>query len=68
MNSKAFIRRARRYAKRHDLAFHFDARKGKGSHGCLFLGEKLTTVKHGNISTGLIRKMLRDLCIDTEEF
>ena len=68
MNSKSFIRRARRYAKRHDMNFRFDARKGKGSHGCLYLGEKLTTVKHGSISSGLARKMLRDLGIDPENF
>jgi len=50
------------------MLFRFDARKGKGSHGRLYLGEKLTTVKHGNISIGLVRKILRDLGIDPEEF
>jgi mRNA interferase HicA len=50
------------------MIFRFDARKGKGSHGRLYLGERLTTVKHGTISTGLARKMLRDLSIDPEDF
>jgi hypothetical protein len=68
VKSKAFIRRVRRYARCHDLVFHYDARKGKGSHGRLFLGVRLTTVKHGTISPGLARKMLKDLGIDYKEF
>ena len=68
MNSRAFIRKVRRHARRHNLAFRFDARKGKGSHGRLYLGEKLTTVKYGTISPGLASKMLRDLGIDPEDF
>jgi len=68
MNSKAFIRRVRRYAKHHKLVFHYDARKGKGSHGRVFLGDRLTTVKHGSISPGLVHKMLKDLGIKSKEF
>jgi hypothetical protein len=67
-NSKTFIRNVRRYARRHKLYFHFDARKGKGSHGRLHLGDKFTTLKYGTISTGLARKMIRDLGIDPEDF
>jgi len=67
-NGKAFIRNVRRYARRHDLRFHFDPRKGKGSHGRLYLGDRLTTVKQGTISIGLVRKMMRDLGIDAEDF
>jgi mRNA interferase HicA len=68
VKSTAFMRRVRRYARRHDPVFHYDARKGKGSHGRLFLGDRLTTVKHGTISPGLARKMLKDLGIDPKEF
>jgi hypothetical protein len=50
------------------LVFRFDARKGKGGHGRLYLGERLTTVKHGTISSGLMRRMLRDPGIDPEKF
>jgi mRNA interferase HicA len=68
LKSKAFIQKVRRYAKRRGLVFAFDARKGKGSHGCLYLGERLTTVKFGSISPGLVHKMLKDLNIDTKDF
>jgi len=68
VNSRAFIRRVRRYARRQNLAIRFDARRGKGSHGCLFLGARLTTVKHGSISPALIQKMLKDLGIKPEDF
>jgi mRNA interferase HicA len=67
-NSKSFIRSVRRYARKHGLHFHFDARKGKGSHGRLYPGDRVTTLKHGTISTGLASKMIRDLGIDPEDF
>ena len=43
-------------------------RQGKGSHGRVYLGEFLTTVPHGELGTGLLASMLRDLHIDREEF
>jgi mRNA interferase HicA len=70
MKSAEFIRRVRRYAKRHGLEFAYDPRRGKGSHGRLYLGDRLTTVKSGNktIGKGLLLKMLKDLNIDFEDF
>lgn len=68
MHSRQFIRRMRRYARRHGLAFEYDPRRGKGSHGRLWLGERLTTIKHGELGKGLVHKMLRDLGVNTKEF
>jgi len=70
MRCAEFIRRARQYSKRQDLEFCYDPRRGKGSHGRLLIGDRLTTIKSGNkvIGKGLLRKMLKDLNIDPKDF
>jgi mRNA interferase HicA len=70
VKAAVFIRRARRYARIHGLEFEYDARHGKGSHGRVYLGNRLTTVKGGGstIGRGLLQKMLKDLGIDPEKF
>lgn len=68
MNSRRFVQRTRKYARRRGLDFESDPRAGKGSHGRFWLGERLTTVKHGELSKALVRKMLRDLDVDPEDF
>ena len=70
MKSGQFIRRARQFAKRHDLDFQYDPRRGKGSHGRILIGDRLTTIKSGNktLGVGLYYKMLKDLHIDPKEF
>ena len=68
MNGQEFIRRARRYARRHRLEFHFDPARGKGSHGILYLGNRHTTVQHGEIQLKTLIGMLRDLEINRREF
>ena len=70
MKAAEFIRRARRYSRQTGLEFQYDPRKGKGSHGRIFVGECLTTIKSSNknIGGGLLRKMLKDLNIDPMDF
>ena len=68
MNGREFIRRARRYARRHGLEFAFDPAKGKGSHGTVYLGDRETQVQHGEIATGTLMSMFRNLGIDRRDF
>ena len=68
MNGQQFIRRARRYARRHGLEFDFDPERGKGSHGTLYLGRRNTVVQHGEIPLGTFMDMLKDLDIDRRRF
>ena len=70
MKSSQFLRRARRYANRKGLYFKYDPRRGKGSHGRIVMGNRVTAVKSGNkpLGTGLLMKMLKDLGIDPAEF
>lgn len=68
MDGREFTRLAKRYAKRFGLPFRFVARKGKGSHGTVYVGDRQTVVKRTELSKGLLRRMLRDLGIDKEDF
>jgi hypothetical protein len=68
MNSREFIRRARRYARKTSKEFRFDSARGKGSHGRLYIGARFTTVKQGELSKSLLAAMLRQLGIDRKEF
>jgi hypothetical protein len=47
------MRRLRRLAKARGLAFRYDPRRGKGSHGRLILGDRLTTIKDPRAEIGL---------------
>ena len=68
MTGREFVARARSHAKKHGLTFNWDARRGKGSHGSLSVGNHSTTVKYGPIGKGLLVKMLKQLDIPREEF
>ena len=68
MTGAEFIRRARRYARRAGLSFCFDPRRGKGSHGVLYVGERRTIVKLGELKPGAFHGMLTQLEISMEDF
>lgn len=63
MTGADFIRRLRKIAHVRGIVLHLDARRGKGSHGRLYYGNRFTTVKDRKkeIGPGLLRKMLADL-------
>ena len=68
MNGVEFVRRARRYANRTGKTCRFDPRRGKGSHGTLYVGARRTTVKRGELTPSTFRNMLRQLDIAKEDF
>ena len=68
MNDREFLRRARRYARRRRLDFRFDPEKGKGSHGELWVESRKATIQHGEIPTGTLLAMLKQLGIERREF
>ena len=68
MNGREFVRRTRRYARRHGLEFSFDPSRGKGSHGEVQVGGFRTIVQHGEIKRNTLLDMLKDLQIDRREF
>ena len=68
MNGREFVRRARRYARKTRQDFRFDPRHGKGSHGMLYVGNRRTIVKYGEISKPMLATMFAQLGIDRKEF
>ena len=68
MDGTAFVKRVKHYAKKTGLSCHFNPRHGKGSHGRLHLGTRLTTVPRKKIGKGLLAAMLKDLSINKEDF
>jgi len=63
MTGAYFIRRIRKIARAPGIGVRFESRRGKGSHGRLYFGDRFTTVKDRKkeIGPGLLRKMLTDL-------
>ena len=61
MTGDEFVKRARRLGRERGIPVRFEPRKGKGSHGRLYLGDHFTTVKNRRkeISPGLLTAMLR---------
>jgi len=68
MKRKAFISRAKKYAKVRNIDFLVDKSRGNGGHTMIKLGKHRTTVKSGEIGTGLLNTMLKQLEICKEDF
>ena len=69
MTGDEFVRRIRRLGRKRGIAVRFEARKGKGSHGRLYFGERFATVKdrRKEIGAGLLEAMLRQLGVSRED-
>ena len=69
MTGDEFVRRVRRLGRERDIPVRFEPRRGKGSHGRLYLGDRFTTVKNRRkeISLGLLTAMLRQLGLTRDE-
>ena len=50
------------------MTFAFDPERGKGSHGRVYIGDRFTTVKYGEIAPDLLADMLKQLGINRREF
>lgn len=66
MDDKEFRKRVKRLAKKLGLEYR-EVRQGKGSHEGLFLGNKRTTIKKGEIGAGLLSEMCRQLGIHKKD-
>ena len=68
VTDQEFLRKLRRYAKRRGGTVEYLPERGKGIHALVRLGDRTTTLRHGEIGQGLLSKMLRDLDIDKKDF
>ncbi len=60
MDGNEFMRRVKRIGKHRNIPVRFDPQRGKGSHGTLFFGDRVTIIKDRKkeISAGLLSDML----------
>ena len=69
MNTRAFIRKLRRYARRHDKNFDIKNYESKGSHRRVCVGDRNTSIPwNRNLKIGLIRAVLKQLHIQYKNF
>ena len=69
MTGAEFIRKIRKLGRMRNVPVRFTERRGKGSHGTLFYGERSTIVKHrkAEIGPGLLGTMLKDLGLTRDD-
>ena len=63
MTGNEFIRKIRRLGRKRGVTVAFGPERGKGSHGTLYYGEKLTIVRNpkDELKTGTLHAMLTPL-------
>ncbi len=63
MTGNEFIRRVRRFGRQRSITVEFVPERGKGSHGTLYFGDKLTTVRNpkDELKRGTLHAMLTQL-------
>ena len=69
MRAGEFKRKVQKLAKARGVAFHWNPKHGKGSHGTLTFDGKLTTLKDlkKELGIGLLDSMCADLGIDRKD-
>lgn len=66
MNRDQLIQALRKLARKRDVHFELDMKKGKGSHYRVEFGSNWTTIQH-DLNPGRIRRILRQLDIEPED-
>ena len=69
MNGSEFTRKLRRLARERGVVFEYTARHGKGSHGRLLFGDRITTIPDlkKEIGPGLLSDMLKQLGLNKDD-
>ncbi len=64
MTREALIRELRALARQRRLAFEVYTNRGKGSHYRVRLGDRMTTIQSGELTTLMVRTIRKQLGID----
>ena len=69
MTGAEFVRRVRRLGRSRGVAVRLDKRRGKGSHGRLYYGNRFAIIKDRKkeLSAGLLAQMLAQLELSKED-
>lgn len=65
-----FVRRIQVLGKERGVEVHWTAHRGKGSHGLLYYGSNMTTVRNlkDEVDKRAFHKMLKQLCLSEKDF
>jgi mRNA interferase HicA len=69
MKGAELVRRLRRLGRKQGVAVEFVPERGKGSHGTLYFGERLTVMRDlkDEIKTGTLHAMLKQLGLSLQD-
>ena len=69
MKGNEFIRKIKKLGRQQGIPVEFVMRRGKGSHGTLFYGERFTIVRNpkDELKTGTLHAMLAQLGLTRED-
>jgi mRNA interferase HicA len=69
MTGNEFMRRVRRLGRQRGVRVAFVPERGKGSHGTLYYGERLTIVRNprDELKTGTLHAMLTQLGLSRDD-
>ena len=70
MTGSEFIRRVRKIGRERGVSVRLDSERGKGSHGTLYFGRRVTVVKdrRKKIGAGLRSAMIRQPGLEPSDF
>lgn len=70
MTGNEFIRKVKKLGRRKGVNVEFICRRGKGSHGTLFYGNRFTIVRNpkDELKTGTLHAMFTQLGISLKDF
>jgi mRNA interferase HicA len=69
MKGAELVRRLRKLGRQREVAVEFVPERGKGSHGTLYFGERLTIIRNlkDEIKTGTLHAMLKQLGLTLQD-
>jgi mRNA interferase HicA len=69
MKGSEFVRRVRKLGRKRGVPVDLQAERGKGSHGTLFYGDRLTVIRNlkDEIKTGTLHAMLKQLGLSLDD-
>ena len=64
MKREQFLRLLRREARKLELEFRVEKAEGKGSHYRVYLGNRVSTIKSGELRPGYVKLIRRQLGLE----
>ena len=67
MNRNDLVRKLKKLARKNGIDCSFDTASGKGGHGMLYWNGKKTIIPSGEIKTGTLSAILKQIQVDKED-